>query len=292
MASPHPHTRHDITVEDVEYLRHPATGPLLATVYRPRGEGPFPLILDLHGGAWCRGDRKDDQPLCEPLARSGVVVAALDFRQPPDASYPGSMIDINYAIRWFKHHAGRFGARADRIGVMGISSGGQQAILGAMRHDDPRYASLPSPAGANVDATVKCVVLCWPVIDPLGRYQYAKQLIADRSPHAEVGERVIPSHDQYWGSEAAMAEGSPTRALERGERGPTPPVLYVQGTADLAHPRPNLDRFVKAYRDAGGRVDLRFFEGVGEAFIKKDPDSPQSRACLEAIADFVHRELA
>jgi acetyl esterase/lipase len=88
-----------------------------------------------------------------------------------------------------------------------------------------------------------------------------------------------------------MSEGSPTRALERGERGPMPPVIYLQGTADLAHPRPNLDRFVAAYRQAGGQVDLHFFEGVGEAFVKKDPNSAQSKACIGKIAEFVHRQL-
>jgi len=282
--------RYEIDTEDVEYLRHGDLS-LAATVYKPRGTGPFPLLLDLHGGAWCNGDRKDDQPLCETLAANGVVVVALDFRQPPQASYPGSMIDINYAIRWFKHNAARFNARADRVATMGISSGGQQAILSAMRHNDPRYAAIPLTAAPQIDATVQCVVLCWPVIDPLGRYEYAKKLKADASPHAAMADRWMPSHDKYWITEAAQAEGSPTRALERGERGATPPVLYVQGTDDLAHPRPNLDRLVKAYREAGGKVDLNFYEGVGEAFIKKDPNSPQAKSCLAKISEFLQREL-
>ncbi|RPI43298.1 MAG: alpha/beta hydrolase, partial [Betaproteobacteria bacterium] len=244
-----------------------------------------------HGGAWCRGDRLDDTPLNEPLAKSGVVVAALDFRQPPDAGYPGAMADINYAFRWLKARAGELKARPDRVGVMGISSGGQQAMLGAMRHTDPRYTALPLAGRSDIDASVQCVVLCWPVIDPLGRYEYAKKLIAERSPHAQMAENWIPSHDRYWGSEAAMAEGSPARALERGERGATPPVLYLQGTADLAHPRPNLDRFVEAYRKMGGRVELKLFDGVGEAFVKKDPTLPASIECVEKIIEFVHREL-
>jgi acetyl esterase/lipase len=49
-------TRYEISVEDIEYLRH-GDKPLLARVYRPRGAGPFPLIVDLHGGAWCNKDR-------------------------------------------------------------------------------------------------------------------------------------------------------------------------------------------------------------------------------------------
>jgi acetyl esterase/lipase len=52
-------TRHEIEVEDVEYLRH-GSRPLLARLGKPRGEGPFPLIIDLHGGAWCAKDRTSD----------------------------------------------------------------------------------------------------------------------------------------------------------------------------------------------------------------------------------------
>ena len=69
-------SRYEIDVEDVEYLRH-GDKPLLARVYKPRGTGPFPLIIDLHGGAWCKKDRTSDAGTDEPLARSGVVVVAL-----------------------------------------------------------------------------------------------------------------------------------------------------------------------------------------------------------------------
>jgi len=61
-----------------------------------------------------------------------------------------------------------------------------------------------------------------------------------------------------------MDEGCPARALEQGERAQLPPVLYLQGTEDLAHPRPQLDRFVAAYRKAGGVVDLELFDGEGQ----------------------------
>src|ERR1043166_4143719 len=92
---------YEIDVQDVEYLRH-GDKPLLARLYKPRGKGPFPAVIEIHGGAWGMMDRLRDATINEPLAKSGVVVAALDFRMPPDASYPGSMIDINYGIRWLK----------------------------------------------------------------------------------------------------------------------------------------------------------------------------------------------
>src|SRR5215510_3171424 len=153
---------YDLDVEDVEYLRHGDT-PLLARLFKPRGTGPFPLIVDLHGGAWNLGDRLMDTPINEPLAKSGVVVAALDFRMPPVAPYPASMADINYAIRWFKTQAKDLGSHPDLVGALGSSSGAHQAILAGMRPHDPRYAALPLPAGSPaVDASLRCAVLCWP----------------------------------------------------------------------------------------------------------------------------------
>ena len=281
---------YDIEVEDVEYLRH-GDRPLLARLFKPRGPGPFPAIVELHGGAWNLGDRLMDVAINKPLAQSGVVVAALDFRMPPVAPYPASLADINYAIRWVKTQAARWGSRPDWVGALGSSSGAHQAMLAGMRPHDPRYAALPLPAGAPaVDARLRCVVLCWPVIDPLARYHYAKQLKESGKPHPELLDQVIPLHDKYWQSEAAMAEGNPVLALERGERVELPPVLYIQGTKDVAHPRVDLDRFVAQYRKAGGQVELELFEGEAEGFVIRNSSSPASGQALEKIIEFVHQQ--
>src|SRR5215467_3238876 len=140
----------EVDVEDVEYLRH-GERPLLARIYRPRGRGPFPAVIDAHGGAWCVGTRTNNDPINMPVARGGVVVAALDFRMPPEASYPGSVADVHYGIRWLKANASRLGARADWVGAMGKSSGGHLVVLAALKPDDPRYAAIPSPPGANAE---------------------------------------------------------------------------------------------------------------------------------------------
>jgi acetyl esterase/lipase len=281
-------TRYEITVEDVEYLRH-GDKPLLARIYKPRGTGPFPLIVDLHGGAWCNKDRTTDAGTDEPLAKSGVVVVALDFRMPPEAGYPASLVDINYAIRWCKTRARALYSRPERVGILGVSSGGHQAMLTAMRPHDPRYSALPLSARTPVDATVRAAVLCWPVIDPLGRYRYGKE--NQGGTLRKQADNWVQCHDQYWRDEAAMAEGNPTAALERGEKVALPPVLYVQGTADVAHPAPHRDRFIAGYRKAGGRVELQLFEGMGEAFITNDPTSPSALSAIDKIIDFVHREI-
>lgn len=281
---------HEIDVRDVEYLRH-GDQPLLARMFVPRGDGPFPMIVELHGGAWSRGDRTNDTIVNEPLARSGVVVAALDFRQPPEASYPGSLLDISYGVRWLKGHAAEFHGRADRIGLMGASSGAHQAMLLAMKPRDPKYAALPLPAGSpTIDGSVRCAVLCWPVIDPLSRYRYAKALKAGGAPYPDVVDRVLPGHDAYWRTEEAMAEGNPTLALERGEAVETPPVVYIQGSRDMAHPRPDLDRFVAGYRKIGGQVDLELIEGEAEGYINKKPDA--ALRTIARIIEFVHKQLS
>lgn len=280
----------DFKVEDVEYLRHGGT-PYLARLYRPLGAGPFPIMVELHGGAWCRSDRLADKVIHEALAKSGVIVAALDWRQPPVAPYPASFQDIHYGIRWIKARANELGGRPDVVGSMGNSSGGHQAMLLAMRPFDARYGALPQPAGSTADATVRCVIVTSPVIDPLGRYRYAKDLKAKGQPYPALVDEVLPCHDAYWQTEAAMDEGAPASALEKGEQVELPPVLYLQGTDDFAHPRPHLDRFVAAYHKAGGVVDLELFDGEGQGFIMRKVGSPASNRALEMIVEFVHKQV-
>ncbi len=285
-------TNQNLAIEDIEYIRH-GDQPYWVRLFRPAGQGPFPLIVQLHGGAWCRGDRTNDTSLNEALAKSGVVVAALDWRMPPVAPYPAALADINFAIRWLKVRAGDLRSRPELVGLLGTSSGGHQAMLAAMRPRDSRYSALPLlPAdAAPVDASVRCVVLCWPVIDPLGRYQYAKELQRRGGTHAEFADRVLPNHDQFWGSEAAMSEGSPARVLERGEKADLPPVLYIQGTADVAHPTPDRERFVERYRKAGGHLELELFDGEVEGFIGRNANSANTARAIEKIIDFVHSQL-
>jgi len=281
---------YEFKVEDVEYVRHGGT-PQLARLFRPQGTGPFPIMVELHGGAWCRQDRLADKVIHESLARSGVIVASLDFRQPPAAPYPASFQDIHYGIRWLKSRAAELGSRPDMIGSMGNSSGGHQAMLLAMRPFDGRYGALPQPQASTADATVRAVIMCSPVIDPIGRYRYAKGIEAKGKPYPLAVDELIPCHDAYWGTEAAMEEGAPATALEHGEQLQLPPVLYLQGTEDLAHPRPHLDRFVANYRKAGGVVDLELFDGEGQGFIMRKAGSPASNRALELISEFTLKQL-
>ena len=277
-----------VDIADMEYLRHGDT-PLLARLFKPQGSGPFPIMLELHGGAWVRGSRENGDAANEALAKTGVIVAALDFRT--EAPYPASLADIHYGVRWAKTQAAAWNGNPDRIGAMGTSSGAHQAMLLGMRPDDSRYAALPSPAGAAaVDGTLGCVIMVSPVIDPLGRYLYAKGLRQDCTPPEGMGERWVPMHEQYWGTEEAMAEGAPARILDRGEKTALPPTLALRRSYEAAHPRPDFDEFINQYRKAGGQIDVTIFEEEGEGVLR-DLSSQVAQQALEEMSAFIIQHL-
>ena len=88
---------YDVSVEDHEYLNHGGQA-LTLTLYRPVGEGPFPVVVDLHGGAWNKGARAECAERDTVLASQGIAAAALDFRHASDG-YPTSLMDTNLAVR-------------------------------------------------------------------------------------------------------------------------------------------------------------------------------------------------
>lgn len=281
---------YDVQIADVEYLNHGAA-PLLARIFRPQGSGPFPIMIELHGGAWVRGNRENGDDANEALAKNGVIVVALDFTVPPEAPYPASMADIHYGVRWAKTQAAGWNGIPDRVGAMGTSSGAHQAMLLGMRPDDSRYAALAQPAeSAAVDGTLACVILVSPVIDPLGRYRYAKGLRDDITPPEGMAERVVASHDQYWVTEEAMAEAAPARILAGGERTALPPSLFLARNYEAGHPRPDTDEFIRQYQKAGGQMDVTFFDGEGEGLLR-DLSSEVAKQTLEQMTAFINQHI-
>jgi acetyl esterase len=273
--------RFQVEARDLEYQRRDAE-PLLARLYRPVGPEtstrPFPALIDVHGGAWASGDRLNNAPLDEALAKSGIVVLAIDFRMPPEWRYPHSIADINLATRWLKTHAAEFGSRRELVGGLGTSSGAHQLLLSVLKPADPRYAALPLAEAPAEDARLPYIVLCWPISDPLARYRMVRE---------KGNARLVESHDAYWASEAEMAEGNPELILERGEAAALPPAIVVQGTGDDNVTPDMADRFAAAYRARGGRLDLHKFDGQPHTFIPRDPASEASARATEKIRDFV-----
>jgi acetyl esterase/lipase len=269
----------DFTTDDIEYFRI-GDRSLKLRLYKPAGTGPFPVIVLLHGGAWNKGDYKQCDGQGEAWARAGLATASLDFRHAADG-YPSSLVDTNYAVRWLKAHAGDLDLDSGRVGLSGQSSGGHLAMLAAMRPNDPRYsASALGDGKESIDATVTCVGMQWPVINPLSRYRHAKRAIAEQAS-GSWADGMPKSHDIYWGTEANMEEGNPMLALERGESLVLPPALWVQGQPDPVHDYRDLDsdselnepeRFAKNYRGAGGEIEIVYIDNsVRSSAASYDP---------------------
>ena len=262
----------NFTAEDIVY-QSPNDVPLLARLYRPTGPGPFPAVLEVHGGAWTGGDRFNNVLIAESLAADGIVVLSIDFRMPPVACYPVTCQDVSTGIRFLKAHAAEYGSRADLVGTLGTSSGGHLVLLAALRPNDPRYT-------AEGDASVAFAIACWPVADPLQRYRVKK----------EAGiMRFVASHDAFWPSEGAMEDANPTRILQRQEAVSMPPVLAIQGTKDDNLTPDMTSGFASAYAAAGGKVSFESFPGQSHAFIPGNPTSADSIRALALIKEFVHR---
>src|SRR6202007_3164912 len=157
-------------------------------------------------------DRFSEKLRHQAMASHGIVSIALNFRSGNGAPYPASVQDINYAVRWAKLNARTLKTTPELVALSGQSSGGHLAMLVAMRPNDKRYAAIPLPGGAAQDASVACVIMSWPVINPLSRYRHAKRALTGEKP-AEWPKSVIPRHDSYWVNEANMEEGNPTMIL-------------------------------------------------------------------------------
>lgn len=263
-----------ISVHELEYQDG-----LAVRVYQPEGAGPFPALVDVHGGVWTNGDRTANEVMDRALAESGMVVAAVDFRQPPNDPYPAQVADVNLAIRWLKTRADDYNADPLTVGGIGGSSGGHTVLLSAMRAHHPAYNTIDL-LGSDADATLKFLLLGWPIVAPYARYQFVK----------ETGnERIIGLSEGYFGTTDAMKEGSPFQILQRGEKALLPPTLIVQGTADNNLPVPVTKEFVAAYREAGGDIELELFPDMPHLF--GNTPGPESDRAIALMKKFAARIL-
>ncbi len=236
--------------------------------------------MDVHGGAWHNGDRTNNAGIDRALAAKGIVVAALDFRQPPEAGYPASVCDINLAVRWLKSHAAEFNGTTT-VGAFGNSSGGHQVVLSALRPRHPAYSALPLANHPEIDASLAYVIAGWPVICPLYRFRFAKEF--NREEH-------IKAHIEYWKTEEAMAEGSPQTILDQNTQAAMPPLLFLLKANDKNHPLEMQERFIASYKKRGGPIEVHTFDGLPEHRMVPSPDKPETMRVIDTMTAFIARQ--
>jgi acetyl esterase len=274
-----PSMRYEIKVWDLEYRRDPVRT-LMARIYQPQGEGPFPALLDVHGGAWNDQDRTANAPVDERLAASGILVVAIDVRLAREAPYPGSVADVNYGIRWLKAKAREWNGEPETLGALGSSSGGHVLELCAMRPHDARYTVYPLPEAPHLDATLKYVIARSPISNPLARYEQAQKM---------QRATLITNSELYFNPWDSIFDANPQRILQRGEAVNLPPMFVLQGELDDNVLPAVQEHFVATYRAAGGKIDYEVFPGAEHRWIIQP--GPQTDRAIDMIKAFIARQF-
>ena len=275
-----PAAKFELDVKEVEYRRTSAGRSLMARIYQPKGPGPFPTVLDLHGGAWNAKDRKAEEPMDRALAASGLLVVAIDMTLAPEAPYPACVQDANYAVRWLKAKAATWNGDTAKIGIYGSSSGGHVAELLAMRPHDPRYNAIPLAAAPDVDATVAWVAMRSPISNTFARYENAE---------GRHNEAMVKNNKVFFSPWQTIHESNPQELLERGENVALVPFLIMQGALDDNVLPEVQEKFVKTYRAAGGACDYRLFENCVHEWVAEP--GPQTDKARDVVKEFIGRQL-
>jgi acetyl esterase len=133
-------------------------GPLAMRLYRPQA-GTLPLALFLHGGGWILNDLDTHDRLCRRIAqRSGVLLAALDYRRAPEHRHPAALQDAQLAYRWLLDNAAFIGGDRRGVALVGESSGATTAACLTVLLRD---SGAPAPVQQ---------ILAYPVTDVFGRW--------------------------------------------------------------------------------------------------------------------------
>jgi acetyl esterase len=133
--------RDEVTISEV------VIGACTGRLYQAAVTAPAPAIVFYHGGGFCITGGQAMRTLADPLGRRlatslGAVVLAVDYRLAPEHKYPEPVEDCFAALRWLVTESGRLGVDPGRIGLYGISSGGNMAAATALR---AAAAEMPRP---------------------------------------------------------------------------------------------------------------------------------------------------
>jgi len=275
-----PAAQFDLAVSEVEFRRNIAGRMLMARIYQPQGPGPFPTVLDLHGGAWNRKDRFAEEPMDRALAASGLLVVAVDLTVAPEAPYPACVQDANYAVRWLKTKAQTWNGDTAKIGVYGSSSGGHVAELLAMRPRDRRYNAIALAGAPNIDGTGAYMATRSPISNTFARYENA-----ERRSNASM----VKNNKTFFVPWETIHEANPQEILEREEKVVAVPFLIMQGALDDNVLPEVQEEFVKTYRAAGGECEYHLFENSVHEWVAEP--GPQTDKAREVVKQFIARQL-
>ncbi len=208
-----------------------------------RDPGPYPAIVEVHGGSWARGDKADlgYRAICQWLASAGYVTFNLDYRFAPEFPYPAGFDDVRAAVEWIRRPAqiARWDIDPDRIGAFGGSAGGNLVSL----------LGTTGRGGWTTGSRVAAVVEMSGPADLTG---------ANANPDF-VPDQLAYLHCTTEGDCAAARAASPVFQVDRTD----PPFFITHSSEESRIPIAQSKEFVARLRKAG--VDTTFVIVQGRA---------------------------
>ena len=283
--------RHNVEVTvDVPYLPTELPEHRL-DIYRPRGEGPWPIVLYIHGGGFRILSKDTHWVMGLAFARRGYLVLNINYRLAPEYPFPAAMMDVCSAYQWLLEHAAEHGGDRERIVVAGESAGANLATsltLATVFPRPERWAREVFDLGVVPSAVVAASGIFQ--VSDVQRFARRKKLslwLTDRLDEVSAG--YLPSCGPRSPGEIDLAD--PVVVLEREDVAarPLPPFFLSVGTAD-----PLLDdtRRLKAALDRRGTdCEARYYKGEVHAFQAMVFRAAARRCWSETFA-FLDRQLA
>jgi acetyl esterase len=211
--------------------------PLTMDYYAPKGPGPHPIAIIIHGGGYQRGDSKSgSEAYCADfLAPAGYAVFSINYRLAPKYPYPNMVYDVQRAVRFIRHNASRWDGQASRIALVGGSAGGFLSnMVGLLNAAGDATATDPVD---RESAQVQAVVTL-----------FAQSSFATVPLNADVHALLDPLIKEK-GQAEALRVASPITYVSKGD----PPFLQILGDKDEYIPFSEATNLDAALRKVGVR---------------------------------------
>lgn len=231
----------------------------------------YPCIVWICGGAWLTMDRSVHLAYLSELARSGFVVASVEYRTTNEAIYPAQLTDVKAAIRYLRAHSARYNIDSERFGVMGESAGGYLTAMAALV-TDPAY-----DVGEYTEYSSKVQAACpWYPPTDVSCFPYPSEAAAAASP-----ESLLLGKNAMVYKEDAIKICPVTYVT-----GDAPPFMIIHGTKDSTVPFAQGEILHDKLEEAGCDVKLIAIDGADHAdmqFFQKET--------WQRIINFFHDKL-
>ena len=255
----------------IEYS-NPDDEHLQLNIARPKtGDGPFPVVLCIHGGGFRAGKRESYDALCVKLAERGYVAATMTYRLAPKHKFPAAVHDTKAAVRWLRANAATYKLNPNKFGVTGGSAGGHLAQFLAVT------ANVPQFEGTGGNATQPSNVTC--VVNVYGPSDFTKSYGKSVDAH-----EVLPL---WFGGNLETAKALHIQASPLYWVTPNAaPTLCIHGTEDQYVAHEQAVWLVDKLKAATVEVELLTLEGAGHGFKGADVEKAEN-----ALFGYFDRQL-